>query len=333
MRASTNPELPTAERYRMFAEVEARGMSATYEAWAAGVADDPQTAALIDGLPPEKRQPNLVFSSARFHGAPPSDYADFARWLDEHWPEVESTSLTHATQTNEPGRCAALLPALAALRAPLALIEVGASAGLCLYPDRYSYRYHTGDDIRMLRPEDGPSSVILDCGASGRVPFPNRMPEVVWRAGLDLNPLDVNNEQDVDWLDALIWPEHTDRRERLRAAVEIARREPVEIVRGDLNDDIEALVARAPQDATVVVFHTAVLLYVDDAARDRFAATMSRLPVRWLANEGQTVLPEVAERAARSGHEPRSSTDFILSLDGEPIAFTQPHGRELHWLG
>jgi hypothetical protein len=332
MRASTNPELPTTERYRMFAEVEARGMSATYEAWAAGVADDPQTAALIDQLPPEKRQPNLVFSSARFHGAPASDYADFARWLAEHWSDVEATSLSHATQTNEPGRCAALLPALAALRAPLALIEVGASAGLCLYPDRYSYRYHTGDDIRMLRPTDGPSSVILDCDTSGRVPFPKSMPEVVWRAGLDLNPLDVNSEQDVDWLDALIWPEHTDRRERLRAAVEIARREPVEIVRGDLNDDIEALVARAPQDATVVVFHTAVLLYVDDAARDRFAATMSRLPVRWLANEGQTVLPEVAERAARSGHEPTSSTDFILSLDGEPIAFTQPHGRELHWL-
>jgi hypothetical protein len=316
----------------MFAEVEARGMSACYESWAAGVADDPDTAALIDRLPAEKRQPNLVFSSARFHGAEAGDYATFSRWLAENWPQVEATCLTHATQTNEPGRCASLLPALAALQGPLALIEVGASAGLCLYPDRYSYRYHTGDDIRMLQPADGRSPVILDCGASGRVPFPKRMPEIVWRAGIDLNPLDVNNEQDVDWLDALIWPEHTDRRERLRAAVEVAKQEPVEIVRGDLNEKVEELVARAPEGATVVVFHTAVLLYLDDSARDRFSETMSRLPARWLANEGQTVIPEVMNRVRERGEEPTSSTDFILSLDGEPLAFTQPHGRTLRWL-
>lgn len=332
MRASTNPEMPTAERYRIFAEVEARGMSACYESWAAGVADDPGTAALIDQLPPGKRQPNLVFSSARFHGADAGDYPAFARWLADHWPEVEATSLTHATQTNEPGRCAALLPALAALGRPLALIEVGASAGLCLYPDRYGYRYHTDDGIRTLEPADSDSRVVLDCDATGPVPFPERMPEVVWRAGIDLNPLDVNNEQDVAWLDALIWPEHTDRRERLRAAVDVARREPVEIVRGDLNEKVEDLVARAPGDATVVVFHTAVLLYLDDGALDRFSETMSRLPVRWLANEGQTVMPDVLNRVSERGEEPASSTDFILSLDGEPLAFTQPHGRALHWL-
>ncbi len=332
MRASTNPEMPTSERYRMFAEVEARGMSACYEAWAAGVADDPETAALIDRLPGPKRQPNLVFSSARFHGAEAGDYPTFARWLAEHWSDVEATSLTHATQTNEPGRCATLLPALAALDGPLALIEVGASAGLCLYPDRYSYRYRAGDGDRRLDPADGPSSVVLDCDATGPVPFPERLPEVVWRAGIDLNPLDVRSEQDVDWLDALIWPEHADRRARLRAAVEVARREPVELVRGDLNDSVEALVERAPADATVVVFHTAVLLYLDDAARDRFSGTMSRLPVRWLANEGQNVIPDTLQRVRELGREPDSSTDFILALDGEPVAFTHPHGRSLHWL-
>ncbi len=316
----------------MFAEVEARGMSACYEAWAAGVADDPETAALIDRLPGPKRQPNLVFSAARFHGAEAGDYPAFARWLAEHWDEVEATSLTHATQTNEPGRCATLLPALAALEGPLALIEVGASAGLCLYPDRYSYRYRTDDGIRMLDPADGASSVVLDCDSSGPVPFPERLPEVVWRAGIDLNPLDVGREEDVDWLDALIWPEHADRRARLRSAVQLARREPVEIVSGDLNEEIEALVARAPTDATVVVFHTAVLLYLDEDAQERFTGTMSRLPVRWLANEGQNVMPRAMDRVKELGKKPTSSSDFILSLDGEPIAFTHPHGRTLRWL-
>jgi len=330
MRASTDPQAATADRYRQFAEIEARGMSACYEEWARGVADDPVTVALIDRLPGPKRQPNLVFSASRFHGAPVSDYAAFAAWLAAHWAEVEATCLSHATQTNEPGRCAVLLPALAAIPGPLALIEVGASAGLCLHPDRYSYRYTAADGtVRMLHPADGPSPVVLDCTTTGPVLLPERLPDVVWRAGVDLNPLDVNDEADVAWLDALIWPEHADRRTRLRAAVEVARAEPVEIVSGDLNDRIEELVARAPAGATVVVFHTAVLAYLDEAATRRFSATMAVLPVRWLSNEGQKVVPAVAENLRAV---PTASTDFVLALDTEPIAFTQPHGRALHWL-
>jgi len=331
MRASTDPQADTAQRYRIFAEVEARGMSACYEAWALGVAQDPDTVALIDRLPAPKRQPNLVFSASRFHGAQPSGYAEFAAWLAAHWAEVSATCLSHATQTNEPGRCAVLLPALAAIPGPLALIEVGASAGLCLYPDRYSYRYAAADGtVRMLHPADGPSPVILDCAITGPVPVPDRLPEIVWRAGIDLNPLDVNDDADLTWLDALIWPEHADRRARLRAAVGIARAEPVEIVSGDLNEQVEALVARAPAGATVVVFHTAVLAYLDEEATRRFSATMARLEARWLSNEGQKVVPAVSENLDTPA---TASTDFVLALDTEPIAFAQPHGRALHWLG
>jgi hypothetical protein len=321
----------TAERYRAFADVEARGMSDCYEAWAHGVAGDAATIDLINSLPSAKRQPNLVFSAARFSGAEVSDFPTFAAWLAGHWAEVEEVCLTHATQTNEAGRCATLLPALAAIPGPLALIEVGAAAGLCLHPDHYSYRYTLADgSVRLLHPGDGPSPVVLDCAASGPVPFPEHLPEVVWRAGIDLNPLDVNDPDDVAWLEALIWPEHEDRRARLRAALTVARSEPVEIVKGDLNSEIEALVARAPAGASVVVFHTVVLAYLDEPARRRFVEAMRRLPVRWLANEGQTVVPGVTERLVV---RPDDSTNFVLALDQEPIAFTQPHGRTLHWLG
>ncbi|WP_255453321.1 DUF2332 family protein [Cryobacterium tagatosivorans] len=111
--------------------------------------------------------------------------------------------------------------------------------------------------------------------------------------------------------------------------MEVARAQPVEIVRGDLNEQVEALVARAPAGATVVVFHTAVLAYLDEEATRRFSATIARLPVRWLSNEGQKVVPAVTENLRT---DPTTSTDFVLALDSEPIAFTQPHGRALHWL-
>ncbi|MBX0298588.1 DUF2332 domain-containing protein [Cryobacterium sp. 1639] len=345
MRTSTDAGADTAVRYRAFAEVEARGLSACYEAWAAGVADDPEVIARIDRLPPATRQPNLVFSAARFHGAPTGGYGAFRAWLTANWAAVEQTCRSHATQTNEPGRCAALLPALGGVRGPLALIEVGASAGLCLLPDRYSYRYGPAGASAAggagaagrLDPLDGPSPVLLDCAVTGAVPVPSRLPLVVWRAGIDLNPLDVAEPADVAWLDALIWPEHDDRRARLRAAVQIARRDPPRLVRGDLNERVEALVAEAPAHATVVVFHTAVLAYLDDAGRDRFAATMGRLhrerAVHWLANEGRTVVPGVAETLPVTLPVASGSADFVVSLDGRALALAQPHGRALHWLG
>lgn len=338
MRTSADAGADTALRYRVFAEVEARGLSACYEAWAAGVADDPATIGLIDRLPADKRQPNLVFSAARFHGAPTGGYGAFRAWLAGNWAAVEQTCRSHATQTNEPGRCAVLLPALGAIPGPLALIEVGASAGLCLLPDRYSYRFHPADGAaRRLDPAEGPSPVLLDCAVTGAVPLPTRLPRVVWRAGIDLNPLDLTDPADVAWLEALIWPEHDDRRARLRAAVQVARRDPPRLVRGDLNERVEALVAEAPAEATVVVFHTAVLAYLDEDGRDRFAATMGRLhrerAVHWLADEGRTVVPGVAETLPVTLPATSGSADFVLSLNGRALALAQPHGRALHWLG
>src|SRR5690606_23501967 len=125
-------------------------------------------------------------------------------------------------------RCALHVPVLASLPGTLALIEVGASAGLCLYPDRYSYRY---GDRAQLDPEDGPSPVVIETAIEGDVPDVSALPDVVWRAGIDLNPLDVTSEEDVAWLDALIWPEHEERRARLRAAVDLARHDPPLLVR------------------------------------------------------------------------------------------------------
>ena len=87
-----------------------------------------------------------------------------------HWPEVEAQMRRRLTQTNEAGRCAVLLPVLAALPQPLALLEVGASAGLCLYPDRYAYRYDGGPTVGQGEP-------LLDCATTGLTP-PRTRPEV-----------------------------------------------------------------------------------------------------------------------------------------------------------
>src|SRR3954454_23154724 len=114
----------TAQEYRQFATMEARGASPLYEELALGVAGDPDLLGLLATLPPAKRQPNLLFAAARHVGGTPAGFAQFRRLVLEHREGVVDTMLARRTQPNEPGRCAPLYPLLAALPQPLALLEV-----------------------------------------------------------------------------------------------------------------------------------------------------------------------------------------------------------------
>ncbi|MBC7591830.1 MAG: DUF2332 domain-containing protein [Salinibacterium sp.] len=325
MKSVNDSDASTAERYLHFAEVEASGQSATYEEWATGVAADSAVIELIDESPYAKRQVNLVFAAARAAGADVGAYPLFRDWLLKQWPAVRSIALARSTQTNEAARCAVMLPLLASLAQPIALLEVGASAGLCLYPDRYSYRYNGVE----LDPADGPSEVVLEPRISGAVPIPHRMPDVVWRAGIDLNPLDVDDPVEMAWLEALIWPEHEERRRRLRSAIRIAQREPPRIVRSDAVTGLAALAAEAPTDATLVVFHSAVLAYFSRADREAFVKLALNLPGHWISNEGQGIVVSAAEQLATAGVDPSL---FAVCLDGRPVAFAGGHGQSLQWI-
>ena len=321
----------TAERYARFAAHEARGESETYEAWATGVSTDAALLALIDQLPAGRRQPYLVFAVSRLIGAPLGGYPEWREFALANWEALRREALVRLTQTNEPGRCAALLPALARIPGPLALLEVGASAGLCLYPDRYSYRYDGGD---WLHPHDGPSTVLLECETSGAMPVPSTLPEIVWRAGIDLAPLDVRSAADTHWLEALIWPQQHERLARIRAAVDIARADPPTLVAGDAADALAGLAAQAPSGATLVVVSSGVLVYVARPRRELFAAEVARLDARWVALEAAALFPSVVESIRRStgGVPDDLGSRFALSLDGEALAFVQPHGRRVDWL-
>jgi len=306
-----------AEWYVKFAERETRGVSPTYERLSLAVARDDEVLALLGTLPPAKRQPNLLFGVVRLLGGPVDSPAAFHEFVVGDWPAIAAHMRIRATQTNEAGRCALLLPVFAALPQPLALLEVGTSAGLCLYPDRYAYRY---DDVMV-----GSGAPVLECTATGMVP-PTGRPDVVWRAGLDLNPLDVTDPADVAWLDALIWPEHTHRRARLRAAAAIAAADPPLLVRGDLVDDLPALAAQAPSGATLVVFHTSVLYQVPQPRRTAFTELVRGLPGHWIAVEAPDVLAHDA-----LPEPPDDALHNVLSLDGTPLAWTRGHGQAIAW--
>jgi hypothetical protein len=161
------------------------------------------------------------------------------------------------------------------------------------------------------------------------MPLPERLPTVAWRAGIDLNPLDVRDADDMHWLECSVWPEQQDRLDRLRSAARIAQAEPPHLVRGDLNQTVRELVAQAPRGATPVVFHSAVLVYLPGEARSDFAETMRRVSGHWITNEGPHVVPTVEARLPRPG--PPERAVFALALDEQPVAFAGPHGQSLDW--
>ena len=299
--------------YRRFAQHEAPGRSPSYGRLATAVANDVRLLGLLDEVEPWQRQPNLLFGALRWLDAPLT--ADAAV---DRWNEVVAILRTRRTQTNEPRRCALLLPALASLPEPIALVEVGASAGLCLRYERYTY------DYGLARVGDGP--VRLACEVSGGVPIPERVPEIVWRAGIDLNPLDPRDPDTRRWLECLVWPEHADRRATLHEALEDAAKDPVRVERGDLLRDLPALLDEAPRDATLVVTHTAVLTYVGEETRAAFLNLLRDRGAHRLGAEGPDVLPHLDV-------PPLPGDDFYVSLDDRALATAQPHGRALHWLG
>ena len=306
-----------AQAYAQFAAREAHGVSPAYERLAQAVSGDEQILRLLAALPPGKWQPNLLFAVVRFLGGPVAEPAAFRDFTLANWPAIEAQLRVRATQTNEAGRCAVLLPVLAELPQPLALLEVGASAGLCLYPDRYAYRY---DEHPV-----GHGELVIECAATGLAP-PARVPEVVWRAGLDLNPLDVTKPADLAWLDALVWPGQAHRRARLWAAAAVVAAEPPLLVRGDLVDDLPALAAKAPAGSTLVVFHTSVLYQVPARRRQAFTRVVRQLPGRWIANEAPDVLPYDTLPGP-----PGVALFNVLALDGTPLAWTRSHGQSIVW--
>ena len=106
--------MAVAKAYRLFAQQEARGRSAAYESLAESVAGDTAVAGFVASLPPDKRQPNLLFAAARYLlGAPPG-IQQLRELASQSREELAQVILARRVQTNEPARCAVLLPALAA---------------------------------------------------------------------------------------------------------------------------------------------------------------------------------------------------------------------------
>ncbi len=289
--------------------------SPLYEHLAKNTADDPELLALAESAAGDPAS-NLFLAAAHslllegkphaladFYPSvsknppPESDpYPHFHSFCLENEEEIRTILSTRRVQTNEVKRCACLLPAFGMAgrlsEKPLALVEIGASAGLNLLFDRYRYVYGNGN---TLGDERSPVEIRCETRGATAPPIPEGMPETSSRIGLDLAPLDVRRPEDASWLEALIWPEEYEyRAPMLRRAVEVVREDPPEMLRGDALDLLPEVLSTIPENTAPCVFHTFTVNQFSEEMRERLTNILAehskvrpvyRVSIEWIYSE------------------------------------------------
>jgi len=234
--------------------------------------------------------------------------------------------LERPPQTNEVARSAILLPALLTIARtttlPLALLELGASAGLNLLWDRFHYRY--GD----AEWGDATSPVRLAPDLRGGMPRLDGVINIVSRRGVDVAPIDAANTDDRLRLRSYVWADQTARLARLDGALALAQALSLRVETGDAAVWLDTALADRADNVATVVFHSVMWLYLPPATQQHIASALNQAganasatrPLAWLRFEGV------------SGREPAT-----LTLTQWPAAETRVlaqadfHGRWLDW--
>jgi len=369
-----------AAQFRLFASTDG-GSAPLYRRLAEAAADDPEVLGLLDVAPPSQQRTVLLLAAvhdrvladprcelAAFYPSVDPERAAAASAAGDPWPvfrafcldrraAVEAIVATRTTQTNEVGRCAALVPAFElvhrATGRPLSLLEVGTSAGLNLAFDRYRIEYGEPSWDQPPWPPflaaqaAGPAdaTVTIRTRVVGEQPMPvpaDGTTPIAERAGLDRHPGDVADDASVRWLEACVFPDRVDRMARLRAAVAVSRAAPPRVEQGDAVADLARVAATVGGDGPLVVFHSWALTYVDDQAG--FASAVTALAadrdVWWLSVEPSTAVPGLAVPRRDERYAPTMAANTVTSLmhvtpsgrEDHVLARSHPHLDWLHWL-
>lgn len=349
----------TADRLRnlfhLFAATQCRGHSLVYETISGAVAGDDALLGLLSDTPPDQRRPSLLFAAVNFllathpdaalaayyptHGGnrPVDDQLvpAFAAFCAAHRGELDRLLRTRSTQTNEIRRCVALRLALGHVNrrwpGPLALAEVGASAGLNLFFDRYDYR--VGDQATSVG-----SPVLISCELrDGTDQILGPAPEVTSRLGIDQQPVQLTDPDQRAWLEAFIWPEDVAGLATLRNAVDLAvTAGTATVAQGDATTDTARLLADLPGSEPVVVFTASLLSYLNAAARTAFAGQLDeaaqRRPVAWVFTENPGLVATTGIRVP--GPLARRNAQYVIgtSLRGHDDSLLAVADPYLRWL-
>ena len=337
-----------ANRYRHVLSPEDRARLPLYAALVDRLSESATAIELLGAAPVRQQNPTLILAILHYLalcGHPVlgplydavrrdqpvavADFVDPVMAVLESEPHLIRTHLTRSTQTNEPNRSAVLARVVADVAhregwTETTLIDVGCSMGLNLYPDL----------VTILETDDGHDATLV---TTCRIPnfVPSVMPSITRRIGIDENPLDPRNDDDVRWLEACLWPEESRRFRRFSALVDAARHWPEpERLRGDalaaLNDVL------ATTSGPVVVLNSWVLAYLRPEERRAYRSMLDRhFGVRpdlaWITFEHPSMNEHLGFPSAVTPTEWAGATVVTVTTSSQPSThwgWCHPHG---HW--
>jgi hypothetical protein len=346
---------PLAQLYRHFGEVDAAETSPLYGRVAVALSESDEALRAIEAAPVRKRHPTVILAAlhdlalagrapelAAAYAAGDADAAASAAidTLLSLTASVVAIAVRRQVKTNETGRSAVLYPAIAeaAHRVganAVGLIDVGCSAAFNLNVDRIGITYSNGQSLG-----DQSSPVHVSCSIVSDRPIPARaIPPVVARVGVDLDPVDVTDADDVRWLRACLRPDQPERVTRLEAEIALAATAPPLLLQGDAVEVLPDAIARVPAGALPVVTTTWALSHFSRESRLGFLHRLDELAagraVAWVSAEGVGVAPSIPTLGDRraSGHSIIGLAVFDRSaLRTEAIGRCWSRGRWLAWL-
>jgi hypothetical protein len=360
-----------AARFVQLAADDFAGYCPIYERIALEIADDEASLSLLFEVAPVGRTPILALAAvhdlvlrdpssplaAVYAGRSDADaWPLFRQVLHDERAAVVERMRTRSIQTNEVGRAAALAPAFSWVRAgalaagddrPLALVEVGPSAGLNLLLDQFAIAYERAGATVATVGDQG-SAVRLRCELRGpsTPPLQGEMPPIASRTGLDLAPVDVLDDDACRWLAACVWPGVPDRPERLAAAIALARRDPPTLVAGDAVTDLVPLLDDLGNGVLPVVFSTWALTYLGREGRtsmlgalDAFGAGRDLVMVTAEDPRMTPWVPDLPAAVAAVGDADGDGTATVLgartwragTTADTVLAVSHPHMRWMAW--
>ena len=329
--------------FQRFARVEAKDLaSPMYEVLARGVSNDRNLLEIAAYTRKYQPAPNMLFAAVQYlllkgvkhplsahypiiGGEVQPDrnaFADFRDFSFRHGESIIELIRSRRTQTNVVRRCTCLLPAFSLVsqesRLPLALIDIGASAGLNLNFDRYHYEYRNrGNRVVNWGSESSRIHLEAELKGSSSVPSLTSTISVASRDGIDLDPVDLTNPDQLLWLRSLIWPEHVERHQQLIDAAREFINSDIRMHSGDATEVLPSLMASIPEEHALVVYSTIALYQFPIESRKRLSQILT------IGSEKRAVW-----QIALEGSEPTLSlTRYRHGLsDTEILADASPHG-------
>jgi len=272
--------------FAMFAR-EIMRRSPLYADLCAAIADTPDVLALLDAADVSHRRPVQLLAALHYQvlsdgthplrsqypstgGQPGPDLVPTALAACRDDADALRHLIAHRNvQTNEVGRSPIIMIGLSHLSPgePVDLVDLGTSAGLNLYADRYRTTCVDPDGNTLATWGDTDPSLSCVIRSAGF-----QMPQLVTirgRRGLDPDPIRSDDHDTLRWLDACIWPDQSERRDRVRAAIATAQSAPPAIDTAHLPGGIDATISAAHTGARTALVTSWVLAYL--APEDRIA--------------------------------------------------------------